>query len=134
MRLRSNFQPALHTAWSWCDRMACVCVPTSNLHFILRGHGVIGCRLVCAHVSLQSRLDEDTASLAKRQAAFNRDRDQMSNEEEEEYQKAVEESMFRIHILEKRLKRHEEQALHKYYELDHKLRADPRLAQLTKPL
>jgi len=40
----------------------------------------------------------------------------------------------RIHILEKRLKRHEEQALHKYYELDHKLRADPRLAQLTKPL
>eukprot|EP00955_Chlamydomonas_euryale_P064513 359006-Chlamydomonas_euryale.AAC.1 len=94
MRLRSNFQPALHTAWSWCDRMACVCVPTSNLHFILRGHGVIGCRLVCAHVSLQSRLDEDTASLAKRQAAFNRDRDQMSNEEEEEYQKAVEESMF----------------------------------------
>ncbi len=37
---------------------------------------------------------------------------------------------YRIHILEKRLKRHEEQALHKYYELDHKLRADSRLAAL----
>ena len=36
----------------------------------------------------------------------------------------------RIHILEKRLKRHEEQALHKYYELDHKLRSDARLAAL----
>ncbi len=36
----------------------------------------------------------------------------------------------RIHILEKRLKRHEEQALQKYYELDHKLRADARLAAL----
>ena len=38
----------------------------------------------------------------------------------------------RIHILEKRLKRHEEQALHKYYELDHKLRSDPRLAALLQ--
>ncbi len=76
----------------------------------------------------------------------------MTQEEEEEYEKAVEESLFRyhsglairsiphlllhsgldstitstphrIHILEKRLKRHEEQALYKYYELDHKLRS-----------
>jgi hypothetical protein len=43
----------------------------------------------------QARLDEDTSNLAKRQAAFNRDRDQMTQEEEEEYEKAVEESMFR---------------------------------------
>ena len=56
----------------------------------------------------------------------------MTAEEEEEYEKAVEESMFRIHILEKRLKRHEEQALHKYYELDHKLRSDPRLLSLLQ--
>lgn len=40
----------------------------------------------------------------------------------------------RIHILEKRLKRHEEQALHKYYELDHKLRSDPRLSALLQAL
>ena len=39
---------------------------------------------------------------------------------------------YRIQILEKRLKRHEEQALHKYYELDHKLRTDPRLASLLQ--
>jgi hypothetical protein len=36
----------------------------------------------------------------------------------------------RIHILEKRLKRHEEQALQKYYELDHRLRNDTRLSAL----
>jgi hypothetical protein len=36
----------------------------------------------------------------------------------------------RVHILEKRLKQHEEQALHKYYELDYKLRSDVRLAAL----
>ncbi len=54
----------------------------------------------------------------------------MSREEEQEYERACEESMFCIAILEKRLKRHEEQALHKYYELDAKLRKDPRLAVL----
>jgi hypothetical protein len=40
---------------------------------------------------------------------------------------ACKESLFRIHILEQRLKRHEEQALQKYYDLDSKLRADVRL-------
>jgi hypothetical protein len=64
------------------------------------------------------------------QAHFQRDRDQMSREEEEEYEQACEDSMFRIHILDKRLKRHEEAALQSYYELDNKLRHDPRLAVL----
>ena len=80
---------------------------------------------------IQARHDEETAALAKRQANFQRDRDQMSQEEEEEYEKACEESMFRIHILEQRLKKHEEQALQKYYQLDSKLRNDPRLAAMS---
>ena len=80
---------------------------------------------------IQARHDEETAALAKRQANFQRDRDQMSQEEEEEYEKACEESMFRIHILEQRLKKHEEQALQKYYELDSKLRNDPRLQAMS---
>lgn len=70
-------------------------------------------------------------SLSSSQAHFQRDRDQMSREEEEEYEQACEDSMFRIHILDKRLKRHEEAALQSYYELDNKLRHDPRLAVLT---
>ncbi|EFJ52641.1 hypothetical protein VOLCADRAFT_102618 [Volvox carteri f. nagariensis] len=79
---------------------------------------------------IQARLDEETAALAKRQQTFHRDRDQMTAAEEEEYERQTEESMFRIHILERRLRRHEEQALHKYYELDAKLRGDPRLQAL----
>ncbi|PNW72944.1 hypothetical protein CHLRE_14g612700v5 [Chlamydomonas reinhardtii] len=79
---------------------------------------------------IQARLDEESAALAKRQQTFHRDRDQMSAAEEEDYERQTEESMFRIHILERRLRRHEEQALHKYYELDAKLRADGRLAAL----
>ena len=79
---------------------------------------------------IQARHDEETAALAKRQANFQRDRDQMSAQEEEDYERACEESMFRIHILEQRLKRHEEQALQKYYDLDTRLRADQRLAVL----
>ncbi|KAG2491059.1 hypothetical protein HYH03_010505 [Edaphochlamys debaryana] len=79
---------------------------------------------------IQARLDEETAALAKRQQNFHRDRDQMSAADEEDYERQTEESMFRIHILERRLRRHEEQALHKYYELDGRLRADTRLAAL----
>jgi hypothetical protein len=56
----------------------------------------------------------------------------MTRQEEEEYEKTTEESMFRIHILEQRLKKHEEQALQKYYEMDGKLRGDPRLAGLVE--
>jgi hypothetical protein len=82
---------------------------------------------------IQARHDEETAALAKRQANFQRDRDQMSRAEEEEYDRACDESMFRILILEQRLKRHEEQALQRYYELDSKLRGDGRLAILMDP-
>jgi len=45
--------------------------------------------------SPQARLDEETTALSRHNASFNRDRDQMTQEEEEEYEKAVEESSFR---------------------------------------
>ena len=87
-------------------------------------------RLIEREHIIQARHDEETASLAKRQTNFQRDRDQMTPQEEQEYEKACEESMFRIHILEQRIKRHEEQALQKYYDLDSKLCNDPRLSVL----
>ena len=79
---------------------------------------------------IQARHDEQTALLAKRQANFQRDRDTMNRHEEEEYERECDEAMFRIQILEQRLKRHEEQALQRFYDLDAKLRQDPRLAFL----
>jgi hypothetical protein len=45
----------------------------------------------------------------------------------------VEEAGFRIAILQRRLGRHEEAALTKYYELDKRLRGDERLAVLLAP-
>lgn len=77
---------------------------------------------------VQVRHDEEVTSLGKRRANFQRDRDQLAKEAEAEYEEECERSTFKIQILEKRLKHHEEQAICKYYELDHKLRRDPRLA------
>ena len=57
----------------------------------------------------------------------------MSKDAERDHATACEKSAFKIQILDKRLKRHEEQALRKYYELDLKLRRDPRLAVLLQP-
>ncbi|CAG9466922.1 unnamed protein product [Pedinophyceae sp. YPF-701] len=88
-------------------------------------------RLLAREAIIKSRIEEEKAALQKKQANFQRDRDQMTREEEEEYEHNVEESMFRLHILEQRLKRHQEEALLKFYELDQKLRADPRLAALA---
>ena len=82
---------------------------------------------------MQSRLDEEQATLARRQAAYARDHDALTPAEEEEYERAVEEASFRIAILQRRLGRHEESALHKYYDLDKKLRQDERLAVLLGP-
>lgn len=83
---------------------------------------------------LQARLDEEQAALARRQASFARDRDALTPAEEEEYEHAVEEAQFKIGILQRRLANHEEAALHKYYDLDKRLRADPRLEVLLTPI
>ena len=65
-------------------------------------------RLIERANTIQSRHDEKAATLAKLQVNFQRDRDQFPCAEEEEYERACEETMFRIHVLEQRLKRHEE--------------------------
>lgn len=83
---------------------------------------------------LQARLDEEQSALARRQASFARDRDALTPAEEEEYEHAVEEAQFKIGILQRRLANHEEAALQKYYELDKRLRADPRLEVLLTPI
>jgi hypothetical protein len=94
-------------------------------------HAVLNCTLLCC---LQARLEEEQAALARRQASYARDRDALTPAEEEEYEHAADEAAFRIGILQRRLARHEEAALQKYYELDKKLRNDARLAVLLMPV
>ena len=88
--------------------------------------------LIYCHIADVGAVQLSTYTCTAWQATFQRDRDQMTREEEEEYEHACEECMFRIHILDKRLKRHEEQALQKYFELDNKIRHDPRLSALLQ--
>ena len=88
-------------------------------------------RLVERATIVQSRLDEENAALSKRQTTFQRNRDHMDPREEEEYEAFCQEAMFRIQILEQRLERHTELSLHKYAELDTRLRSDLRLAALA---
>lgn len=89
--------------------------------------------MLCA-AAPQARLDEEQAALARRQASYVRDRDTLTPEEDAEYEKAAEDAAFRTDILQKRLARHEETALQQYYQLDKRLRADPRLSMLLKPV
>lgn len=62
---------------------------------------------------LQSRYDEETSALAKRRTNFERDREQMTVEDEETYNQDCENALFRIRILELRAKLHEEEAMKK---------------------
>ena len=88
-------------------------------------------RLVERANIVQSRLDEENAALSKRQAQFQRTRDQLEAADEAEYERYCQEAMFRIQILEQRLDRHTELSLQKYADMDARLRADARLAALA---
>lgn len=88
-------------------------------------------RLVERANIVQSRLDDENATLSKRQAAFQRNRDHMDPADEADYERYCQEAMFRIQILEQRLDRHTELSLQKYAEMDARLRDDPRLRNLA---
>eukprot|EP01062_Namystynia_karyoxenos_P010229 TRINITY_DN13621_c0_g2_i1.p1 TRINITY_DN13621_c0_g2~~TRINITY_DN13621_c0_g2_i1.p1 ORF type:complete len:1002 (+),score=402.03 TRINITY_DN13621_c0_g2_i1:106-3111(+) len=82
-----------------------------------------------AHI-MQNRLDKEKEELARTQQNFHKSQEQMSeHKEHEQYIRFVEDAMWRISILEKRLERHQDQALQKYANLDTKLRNDPRLKE-----
>eukprot|EP00906_Rhabdomonas_costata_P030675 RCo043369 len=84
-----------------------------------------------AHI-MQNRLDEEREKLARKQSNFQKNQEQLDGvKEQEEYTTFCENAMWRIHILEKRLERHQEQSLHKYAALEQKLRRDPRLSTLA---
>eukprot|EP00668_Euglena_longa_P014791 GGOE01018816.1.p1 GENE.GGOE01018816.1~~GGOE01018816.1.p1 ORF type:complete len:876 (-),score=304.14 GGOE01018816.1:111-2354(-) len=83
-----------------------------------------------AHI-MQNRLDEEKEKLARKQSNFQKNQEQIDNMNQEEYIQFCENAMWRIHILEKRLERHQDQSLQKYAELDQKLRLDPRLSSLS---
>ena len=88
-------------------------------------------RLVERANIIQSRLNEETAKLARKQEQFQRSQRE-GDLSTEEYEKYCTEAMFRIQILEQRLVAHEESAIQKFGNLDSKLSAEPRLAVLLR--
>ncbi|CAM9228570.1 unnamed protein product, partial [Choristocarpus tenellus] len=81
---------------------------------------------------INSRLNEETSALAKKQAAFQRNQRDNDANAEEEFEIFCSEAMFRIQqVLEQRLVQHEESALKKYAEMDARLGSDPRLRVLA---
>ncbi|CAM9572041.1 unnamed protein product, partial [Hapterophycus canaliculatus] len=88
---------------------------------------------------INSRLNEETSALAKKQAAFQRNQRDNDANAEEEFEIFCSEAMFRIQakdafVLEQRLVQHEENALKKYADVDAKLASDPRLRALASGL
>lgn len=79
---------------------------------------------------INTRLNEENASLAKKQAAFQRNQRDNDGVAEEEFEAFCAAAMFRIQILEQRLVQHEDSALKKYADMDAKLSSDPRLSAL----
>ena len=79
-----------------------------------------------------TRLNDENAKLAKKQATFQRNQRDNDPSAEEDFERFCSEAMFRIQILEQRLASHEETALKKFQDLDEKLCADPRLRILQE--
>eukprot|EP00003_Mantamonas_plastica_P009022 TRINITY_DN181_c1_g2_i1.p1 TRINITY_DN181_c1_g2~~TRINITY_DN181_c1_g2_i1.p1 ORF type:complete len:564 (-),score=235.09 TRINITY_DN181_c1_g2_i1:10-1701(-) len=76
---------------------------------------------------IQKRLDEETQELARRQAGYSRNPENVDEEEEAEYVRYCHEAIFRIHILEQRFITHEAESVQKLKEWDRRLRMDSRL-------
>ena len=89
-------------------------------------------RLVERANIITTRLNDENAKLAKKQASFQRNQRDNDPAAEEEFERFCSEAMFRVQILEQRLASHEETALKKFQDLDEKLCADPRLRILQE--
>ena len=77
-----------------------------------------------AHI-IQSRLDELNSVYQKKQLAYSKTSDTMTLLETDEHVKFCDETLFKIHILEKRLGKVKEKGPVKHAELEKQLRADP---------
>eukprot|EP01112_Ceratiomyxa_fruticulosa_P015298 TRINITY_DN4476_c0_g2_i2.p1 TRINITY_DN4476_c0_g2~~TRINITY_DN4476_c0_g2_i2.p1 ORF type:complete len:915 (-),score=212.17 TRINITY_DN4476_c0_g2_i2:88-2832(-) len=89
-------------------------------------------RLVQKYNLIQSRLEKENSALQKRQKAREIDKTQNTPESEEEYERFVQETSFRIKILEQRLARHQKQGVEKFTTLESKLANDSRLAEFLR--
>ncbi|XP_056307979.1 dynein regulatory complex subunit 7 [Danio aesculapii] len=77
---------------------------------------------------IQSRFEQETEELQKKQLWYQKNQLTMTTEDEEDYLKYCSEAMFRIHVLKLRLSRQKERAPQRYLALEEKLKRHPKLA------
>ncbi|XP_077410404.1 dynein regulatory complex subunit 7 isoform X2 [Vanacampus margaritifer] len=77
---------------------------------------------------IQERHDQATNALQKIQEHYQENQQDMSHQEEKEYQAYCAQHIFQIHIAQKRLSMHKRSAAQRYRALDQRLKQDPRLA------
>lgn len=85
-------------------------------------------RLIDKAAIIQTQRDELTAEYQRRQQEYAKNAESMSPNETDSYVKFCNQTLFKVHILEKRLARQKEISPERYVELDGKLRADARLS------
>ncbi|XP_075432639.1 dynein regulatory complex subunit 7 isoform X2 [Ascaphus truei] len=78
---------------------------------------------------IQARFEKETQELQTKQQWYQQNQMSMSKDDEEIYLEYCSEAMFRIQILEKRLKRHKDLAPQKYLAMEDRLSKDPRLCE-----
>mmetsp|Transcript_22015 Transcript_22015/g.39045 ORF Transcript_22015/g.39045 Transcript_22015/m.39045 type:complete len:146 (+) Transcript_22015:170-607(+) len=89
-------------------------------------------RLLERATIIQEHLDREQAALKSNNDKYNKHKSEdqeKKKEADDEFKRTSEEIMFRLSILENRLKRHGDMAVEQYNELKNKLKNDPRLAR-----
>lgn len=104
-----------------------------NIAMITRGAALdaLRTRLVERASIISSRMEAEAEHLKRRRAVYNKSSDQISQEDRDALLNEIRECVFRIDILEMRSRKHEEDSIKRFAELENKLRRDPRLSSLN---
>lgn len=88
-------------------------------------------RLVERASIISSRMEAEAEHLKRRRAVYNKSADQLSQEDRDAILAEIRDCVFRIDILEMRSRKHEEDSIKRFAELESRLRRDPRLVELN---
>lgn len=121
------YLPDEYKGWSLTEPLP------QNIAMITRGAALdaLRTRLVERASIISSRMEAEAEHLKRRRAVYNKSSDQISQEDRDALLNEIRECVFRIDILEMRSRKHEEDSIKRFAELENKLRRDPRLSSLN---
>lgn len=121
------YLPDEYKGWSLTEPLP------QNIAMITRGAALdaLRTRLVERASIISSRMEAEAEHLKRRRAVYNKSSDQISQEDRDALLNEIRECVFRIDILEMRSRKHEEDSIKRFAELENRLRRDPRLSSLN---